>query len=351
MNKYPKIEITKNDLEKIVYFILMKFRGDPLHRQGTSAKRDLIGAYIERWFNKIAETIIFDELLKNKGYNAIPDYFIYANDSEKNAPDILGIELANRTIPFVVYNNGSWVNIENMPRVEVKVVRNDQMLLGVREPQMIDDYYAFIESDLKGNYLTSLFENEIFDDRHFQSLKMSSKFIKRDDDSQIIKHEKVLKTKKIGTMRLLGIYTKDELRKHSVLCGKKISPYYFGGAENKDPRGVNCNEKMELDNLGRFIYKYNDSYTALPISIDTPQNTELTLKKQNKGSVYIHSTKDITINGDKVKSGNIVIHYKNFDRSSSWEENIVSKYILEKYGKDSTEELISKFDDIVSNSQ
>ena len=91
MSKYTKVEITKDDLRKIVYFILMKFRGDPVHLQGTSAKRDLIGGYIERWFNKVAETIIFDKLLEKKNYDVVSDYFIYANDSEKNAPDILGL--------------------------------------------------------------------------------------------------------------------------------------------------------------------------------------------------------------------------------------------------------------------
>lgn len=344
---YPEIEITKEDLRKIIYFILMKFEGDPLHRQGTSAKRDLIGGYIERWFNKIAETVIFDNLLKDKNYKVVSDYFIYSNDSEKNAPDILGLEDSEKTVPFVRYNNGTWKTVSGMPRVEVKVVRKDQALVSVREPQMIDDYYAFIESDLDNDYLTAIFEDEVFDEKYFNELVMSGEFIESDDDSQIINHVKVTPTNRIGTMRLIGIYTKQELRDNSILCGKDVSPYYFGNALNKSPK-TRLNEKLDLDERGRFVYEYNSSYICLPVSIDNPSNAKITILKKNKGSVYLNSSEDISIGGIPLKGGDILVEFKRFDRSSKWDENILLKQTLEKYGIDSTGELINLFDEIVS---
>ena len=344
--KYPEINITKDDLRKIIYFILMKFRGDPVHRQGTSAKRDLIGGYIERWFNKIAETVIFDELLKSKKYKVVSDYFIYANDSEKNAPDILGLN-NKKVIPFVKYVNGSWKSVSGMPRIEVKVVRKDQALLGVREPQMIDDYYAFIESDLDGDYLTAVFDQKVFDKKYFDELKMSEEFIESDIDSQIIKHLEVSPTERIGTMRLIGIYTQKELRDNSVLCQKDVSPYYFGEASNKSPASKSrLNEKLILDKKGRFTYKYDESYVCLPVSIDNPKNARLTVIKKNKGSIYLNSTEDITIGGFSLNKGDIVVEFKKFDRSSKWDENIMLKQTLEKYGDDSTKELVKLFDKI-----
>ncbi len=352
MNNYPTIKITKEDLKKIVYFILMKFKGDPLHRQGTSAKRDLIGGYIERWFNKIAETGSFDNLLSDKSYSAVSDYFIYANDSEKNAPDILGLKTDISTIPFVAYNNGTWRNIDGMPRVEVKVVRSDQEMLTVREAQMIDDYYVFVESDLSPDYLTAIFEDDVFNEEYLKQLSMDQVFISSDSGSQIIKHTPVTKADHIGTIRLIGIYSQNELRNQSVLCGRGISPYYFGGAENvKRVTSANANEAMNFDELGRFVYKYDNDYLALPVSIDKQPDSIITIKKKNKGSVFVESNTDLTINGVHVNAGLIKITYTKFDRSSSWDENIVSKYILEKYGQDATDELISKFDEIASNSQ
>ena len=141
--------------------------------------------------------------------------------------------------------------------------------------------------------------------------------------------------------------TKDELRKNAVMCSSGVSPYYFGGAESKDPRGSNCDEELITDSLGRFVYKYDESYTALPIAIEKPGGATITIKKKNKGSVYVNSTHDLLINGVHVDSGNIVIHFTKFDRSSKWDEDIVSKYILEKYGHDSTDDLLSNFDEII----
>ncbi len=348
MAKYPKIEITKDDLRKIIYFILMKFKGDPMHRQGTSAKRDLIGGYIERWFNKVAETVVFDDLLKGKNYRVVCDYFIYSNDSEKNAPDVLGLE-NKEVVPFVKYNNGTWETVPGMPRIEVKVVKEDQSLVSVREPQMNDDYYAFIESDLNGDYLSAIFEDKVFDEHYFNELKMSSQFIKNDIGNQIIPHSKVFPTERIGTMRLIGIYAKSELKENSVLCGRGVSPYYLGRVLSKSPLGrVRLNEKMILDKKGRFTYKYDDSHICLPVDIENPKNGEITLIKKNKGSVYINSTEDIIVGGVSISRGDSVIEFKKFDRSSGWNENILLKQILEKYGEDSTDELVRLFDNIMN---
>ena len=326
----------------------MKFKSDSLHRQGTSAKRDLIGGYIERWFNKVAETIIFDSLLKNKKYRVISDYFIYNNDSEKNAPDILGLMNNDEVIPFTEFNNDTWDRVDDMPKIEVKVVRRDQQLLGVREPQMNDDYYVFIESNLEGDYLTSVFQDEVFSPEVFNELKTNSVFIKKDNDKRIIEHQAIVRNTNIGSMRLIGIYTKNELRKYSTLCENKVSPYYFSEVENKDIRSPNHNEKLLISENGMYTYKYDDSYVSLPISIENPDNGELIIRKKNKSSIYITSTTKLKINGISVEKGNIVIKYKKFERSSNWNENVVSKYILETHGRDSTQELISTFDKLTS---
>lgn len=107
----------------------MKFRSDPLHLQGTSAKRDFIGGYIERWVNKIAETAIFDDLLKDKKYKVLPDYFVYGNDSEKNAPDILALEKNDGSIiPFTKYKDGKWITAKDMPKKKSKFLEKTRLL-------------------------------------------------------------------------------------------------------------------------------------------------------------------------------------------------------------------------------
>ncbi len=329
----------------------MKFRSDPLHLQGTSSKRDLIGGYIERWFNKVAETLVFNDLLKDKGYDVVSDYFLYGNDSEKNAPDILGIKTnTDKNIPFVQYDNGRWVVVNNMPRIEVKAIRMDQWLLGVREPQMIDDYYIFIETNLEGDYLTAIFEEEVFDEKYFQELEMSGDFIHSDTDSQIVPHSTMAKAEIIGTLRLMGTYTKDEIRKNTVLCGRNVSPFYFSDAENVERviKPTNTGELLNVDSSGRVKYEGSgDGEIYLPFSIiSNRQGTQIKIVKKNKGSLYIESSEPLVIDGKNVTAGIVKISFKKFERSSSWDENVCSKFMLEKYGKDSTQDLLSLFDEI-----
>ncbi|MFH1790102.1 MAG: hypothetical protein ABH832_03490 [bacterium] len=347
MSTSRPIEITKDELRKIIYFILMKFRSDSLHMQGTSAKRDLIGGYIERWFNKIAETVIFDYLLKDENYNVVSDYFLYANDSDKNAPDILGLEKKDGSnMPFVKYNNGTWSTCKGMPRIEVKVVRKDQYLAGVREPQMIDDYYVFIESELEGDYLSAIFEDEVFDNKYLHELDVSSDFIESDKDSQLIKHEEMSKADRVGTMRLIGIYTKDELRKLSVKCGKGVKPWYFANAVNKSIRGVG--EESELNVVDGICNYSFEGEIYLPFHADGLKSNPKIVKR-NKGSVYLDVMSKASFGGIEVEPGRVKIEFKKFDRSSSWDENMVLKSYLEEKGKDSTDELLTLFGKLINN--
>lgn len=352
MYKYNEIQITKDDLKKIINFILMKFRSDPLHFQGTSAKRDLIGGYIERWFNKIAETVVFDDLFRGKEYKVVSDYFLYGNDSDKNAPDILGLKTSSGlNIPFSKYNNGTWISIDGMPKIEVKVVRQDQSLLGVREPQMGDDYYVFIESNLEGDYLTAIFEDAVFDDKYFHELEMSEDYILRDENSQILPHRKMRKNEKIGSMRLIGIYTRNELRKNTVLCSKDISPFYFSDATNAERviKAQNDSGCLAIGGNGKIAYGIpgqDDIYLPFSITTTNGEIPEVKILKRNKGSLYIESDRELVIDNIKTKPGIVKIGFKEFERSSAWDENVSSKLMLERYGVDSTEELITIFDKI-----
>ena len=339
--EYPEVEIKIEDLKKILYFILMKFQTDSLHMQGTSSKRDLLGGYIERWFNKSAENIVFDDLLKDKDYTVIPDYFLYDNDSEKNAPDILGLMKDETVIPFVKYNNGKWETIPNMPRIEVKVIRKDQSLVGVREPQMIDDYYVFIESNLVEDYLANIFDDDVFDKRHFESLETSEVFVLEDKDNKLIPHQEYKRPQFIGSYKLLGIYKKEDFKRGTTFCGKKVSPYYFSNAENTTRKG-DIKEKISTVN-GIYTYDYKDNI-YLPIYIEGGKN--LRLIKKYKTTFYLESNDDLKINGKELKAGIVKISLKKFERNSNWEENVCTKNILPLTVKDSTQELIQLFDKI-----
>jgi hypothetical protein len=348
MEKYPKIEITREELIRTIYFILMKYNIDSLHLQGTSSKRDLIGGFIERWLNKLAETAVFDNLLLTKPYEAVPDYFLYNNESDKNAPDILGIKDKNKIIAFSQYNNGTWERVGNRPRIEVKAWRKDQYLLGVREPQMIDDYYVFVESDLSPDYLTSIFEEDVFDKKNLELLRANYFFIKSDKNKSIIFHSEPKKAETIGSFRLMGTYTKEQVVKNTVLCCSGISPMYPKKIKNVQ-RVVRANENEKLCiNNNKLVYDLNEKI-YLPIAIEGDSQKARIVKK-NKGSLYLKTEVPLVINRTNLSPGFIKIEYVEFSRSSSWNENIATKIVFEMFAEDSTQEMLEIFDKIYQNS-
>ncbi|MBU0459814.1 MAG: hypothetical protein KJ771_03325 [Nanoarchaeota archaeon] len=350
MSKYPQIEITKDDLRQIVYFIIMLFRSENIHLQGQSAKRDYIGGYIERWANKLPETLIFNELFKAKGYKVMPDYFLYPDAKDKNAPDILGIKKENGTIiPFTKYKNGTWVTVDNMPRIEAKAIRKDQYLLTVREPQMIDDYYVFVETDMELDYLTTLFEEEVFADKYINELEVNDIFIDEDIKGEIMPHNKIKKAEKIGTMRLIGIYTKEEFKSKTIYCEKGLRPYYFLSAENSEAKStwsvieeLKVNNKIADCKFGKGIATY------IPFSIEGAEDCKIQIIKKYKSTLYIKSPKPLNIGGVEVEKGVVKIIFREFERGTKWDENIAQKYVAENYWTDSTDQLIELFDRIAS---
>ena len=65
-----EVKFEKDDLYKLIYWIVCKFKEDEFHHQAASAKSDLIGGFFDRWLNRAPEFLIFRELLKGKNYMA-----------------------------------------------------------------------------------------------------------------------------------------------------------------------------------------------------------------------------------------------------------------------------------------
>ena len=349
MKEYPILKITPEKLIEAVYFAMQMFRSDSIHLQGTSTKRDLIGGYIDRWINKVAERIIFDWILEERSYSAVTDYFLYRN-SEANAPDILGLKKDDgKVLPFVHFDKDRWASVPAMPRIEVKVLRKDQQLMGIREPQMIDDYYVFIESDIAGDYLTTLFEEQAFDDAILSRLAMPDEFIKDNSLGNLVDHFPMRRNSIIGTLRLIGTYSTEGIRNNTTLCAKQVSPYYFDNAMNTDnpPKQQSRCGKLVRGDDGLFRYSPSraDQTVYLPIIIDSEEK-EFKVIKRFKTSVHFHLKKPARINGMPLVPGTAKITFKKFDRSSSWDENIATQYVFTNTAKDETLEMLKVFDQI-----
>jgi len=346
---YEPIQISNHNLQEIVYFILMKFKADELHLQGTSQKRDLLGGYIERWFNKASEKIIFDHLLKDKSYKVITDYFIYDNSTPKNAPDIIGLKHSEKIIPFVLFNDGVWEEVEGMPRIEIKTIRNNQALFGVREAQLTDDFYVFIESDIHEDMIATLFDDSLFNPGLLEGLKTYSEFIKSDKYNQLIQNIDVTKPKDVGTFRLLGVFTKDDLLKITTKCPKGDNPWYLAKVENvtKALSPKKKPTKLKIDNELLARPNVKDVYIPVHITSKNGGIVQVELLSEFMSSIYLKTDQALIVNGKEVLPGIIKISFKQFERSSSWVEYLCTKDIIQSLQKDSSALLIDELDKII----
>ncbi|MBZ5482408.1 hypothetical protein JGU65_24800 [Bacillus sp. T_4] len=339
------IGITSEEFNKFIYFALSKFEHDPLHTQGTSSKSDYIGGFIDRWINRISEELIFNKLLlADRTYKAGIDYFLYDNQSMKNAPDILGLEDENNIIPFAKYDNDCWVPVTNRPWIEIKTFREKQKMLSVRDSQMIDDhYYVMCELHIKPNYLKNVFNSSLFSDEIKNSMVMREGYIERDVHQHLQSIQEVqFNNDIIGQVNLLGVFKGSDLVSHCNFLAAGQPVKYITNIERvaSIPR-PNIHELMSVNSLNLYI---RENY--LNIRVENPHN--IIIKKKNVGSMYIKVLNECKINGKELTEGNYKISFSKFQRSSTWAEYVAHKYTFDQ-SNDQTTELLNSLDTIYQN--
>jgi hypothetical protein len=352
-----EIEIKLSDLKKIIYWTICKFKADKFHKQASSAKSDLIGGFIDRWINRLPEMLIFNKLLENKDYKAVVDNFLYNQETEKNAPDILGLQTkTGRIIKFAVFENGKWVQCGKAPFIEVKTFRNTQYLTSVPKTQFKSDhYYVFVESNIKEDYLVNVFDKSVFSEEIRNSIAVNEAFIKFDIGNQIMKLPELKIDEKLGSLKLIGIFEGKTVEECSILAetdksGKPEKPRYFKKiTEIADiyPQKEIYNEYDEEIREG--IFKENN---YVPFYIKKMQeNTKITIKRKKKSYFIVEVQGKADINGNVVKSGYYKIEFEIFDRSSKKSEYIGDKILFEKWAEKSENNLVKIFDDLISDTQ
>lgn len=332
--KRVKIDVTKEDIKPLLYFIISMFQQETIHRQGTSSKSDLIGGFIDRWINKIPEDLIFRKhLLLNKNYSVINDYFVYGMKSKKNAPDILGLQIDNQIIKFTEYDTNEWVQIEGMPHIEIKTFRKNQRLVSVRDTQLEDDnYYIFVESNFDNDYLIHLFDEQYIERETLDKITMSNQFIKNNSQQILIQPPEILIDNKesIGTLEIITIVKGSEFKKRATLCEEADNVFYLKHiGEVTSVRG-----EFETPKKFNEIFQYNsetDMYEAewessKVIPIYAQNVNELEILKINKKNFYCKSSKEFRLYNYNLKAGVIYkVELEIFQRNSGWNEYVALK--------------------------
>ncbi len=337
-NKY-KVKFKRKHLKELCYWIVIKFKEDSFHQQ-FGHRRDLLGGFIDRWINKAPEFLIFDKLLENKKYSVVPDYYLYKSPKQKNSPDILGLK-SDRIIRFTYYENGMWKQVEDMPSIEVKTFRKSQKLITIPLSQFEKGkYYVIVESHITEDYLLSLFNDDFFDEDLLNKITMDDVFVEADENNDLILPKALNKTDDLGYYELLGIYKGKFLLHLSQIVEPGVEFRYLKNIQSTNFKRTNCRKKLSS---GLYVPKLDGIF--VPISLEVI-GSDVYLLNEYKSYLGILVEDKVIVNSVELNKGYHKLIYGRFSKTSEKKELVLSKGSLLMFDEDSTEDLISIFDDI-----
>ncbi len=352
-----EIDINKKDVLEQMYFVLSLVQNSdgPMHSR-IGGRNDYMGGIIDRYVNTIVESLIFTKILfpklkTDKKVELIRDFYSYDPTIASIAPDLFGILLDEKAIPFVVYDDG-WKAVENCPQVEIKTLKKNQRMLSLVNQHYDDKYLILTESDYNTDYLmpfinTNLFPDSLYGEMMKKSNLYDDKIIISDPHEYIKPMKKVdFNNDKLGKLKLLLVTKTKYFMKACNVAGKGVTPECIEqkeavkkqkdisvpminycdaceGLENKYYR-FNENWYSIVDKNGK-IYRSKDSVVTLDFFCSNINAVEFL--KMNKGNFYIRVKDDIILNNEALKPGDYRITlFSGFDRSGTKNE----EYFIDK---------------------
>lgn len=356
-----RIEIKKEDVLKSIYFIttIVQAQNGNSMQGALSSKGDLMGGIFDRWINIIPESLILNKVIlsdidNTKEISIISDFYAYNPKDAGIAPDVIGITVDKKIIPFAVFDN-KWIPVPRMPQIEVKTFKKQQKMVSLRNQGYESEYLIMTETDLRIDYLLPFFSDEIFSDNIYNQLRMNdSIFIKSDTNGRISQAHKVIKeNNSLGYVQLLKITTAEEFMECSTFCESNVSIQYISKIEemNSKPRGIKQDKLIYLsdmcdktkcglyrfnqnmydgiteDNIPYFLKNKNSEFLCKVLDISCDNIDKITIVKKSKSTMYIISDVDVKLNEQKIIANKYYkITFTNLDRSG----NNVTEYFMQK---------------------
>ena len=377
-----EFSITKQDALKSIYFICKKAQNQNGHAMigVLSNKKDYIGGIFDRWINIIPESVIFNKgifppLSNGKKVEVVTDYYCYnpLSDMAGIAPDVIGIKVDNRIIPFSVYNDG-WEPCEDMPQIEIKTFKQADYMASLRDQKYGEKYLCMVESNFRIDYLVPFFDNNVFSNDVFSQMEMDdSIFIKNNKKGYITRLEPIDNDSNIiGTVKIILITRADYFKKIATKCESGVSVEFLKSIEQIPD--VKYNELLPLTSICEYyknsLYRFTEKwYSGIEDDIpyrETKKKTGTIVRKKvrsldfyvddinsiqlvkcNKMNLIIKTTNDCIFNGYKLtKNKYYKIIYSCLDRGNNGEEYFIQKDNL-KYIDSFEDELKGKIKKII----
>lgn len=311
---------------------------------GLSGKSDYIGGVFDRWINIIPESVIFNKYFLPKiadKLEVISDYYEYDPKKSGIAPDVLGVKVGTKAIPFVEYVN-KWCALDNAPQIEVKSFKKGQYMVSLRNQGYEKQYLVMVETDLDSDYLLPFFETTVISEDIYNKLKMDdSVFIKKNVNNNLSSVTKIKRENtNLGSLRLITVCLASDFMEYSNLCDGGESPFYIKGInETRTPRILPQTisfldwVNIKIDNF--YSWKENKldnnkKHKLIDIYIENADKIDVL--KNSKSSITIYTTGKVKINDIELGANKTyIIKFQLLDRSSSKNsEYFMHKSIIDK---------------------
>ncbi|RYC74380.1 hypothetical protein [Candidatus Nanosyncoccus alces] len=334
MNKI--ITVRKTDILKTIYFVLgiiQKQKGSSM-AGSLSSKGDLMGGIFDRWINTFPERIVFEkimfpELKTDKIVEPISDFYSYDPRKAGIAPDLIGIKVDKKVIPFSIFDE-KWTAVSGMPQIEIKTFKKQkQKMVSLRNQGYDDKYLIMVENDLRIDYLLPYFIPEMYSEEIYKEMTMNNEsFVISNENGLLGEPVKVHDPgDELGTIQLIKIAKASDFMKCSTFCDEKVGIQNIKNIEERESvRGIKNDEISPLSKycskMSWGLYRFNKNwfdniddngipyyiktgnkvhYKSLDFYADNPD--KISVVKKSRNSMYLFSEEDNMLNNTKLEKG------------------------------------------------
>ncbi len=343
MPKFNEIIISKQDVVPYIYFVCSMAQRGRMYG-GLSGKSDYIGGVFDRWINIIPESVIFNKYFLPKIANkleVISDYYEYNPKKSGIAPDVLGVKIGTRAVPFVEYVN-KWCVLDKAPQIEVKSFKKGQYMVSLRNQGYDKQYLVMVETNLDSDYLLPFFEQTVVGEDVYNKLKMDdSVFIKKNLNKDLSSVTKIKRDNTdLGSLRLITVCLASDFMRYSNLCNEEESPFYIKEINETRTQKTLLQTipfsdwiNKRIDNL--YSWKENkldNNRKHKLLDIYVKNANKIQVLKNSKSSIKIYTTGKVKINDTELETNKTyIIKFQLLDRSGAKSgEYFMHKSIIDK---------------------
>lgn len=367
--------IQRDDILKRVCFIikLTQSQSGSTMQGALTSKSDSMGGIFDRFINSLTEDILFDKILipelnTNRDVKVVKDYYLYKPNKYGAgiAPDVFGLIVDNKTIPFVKFNN-KWNAVEGMPQIEVKTFKEKDQMVSLRNQDYDSEYLVLADLDLRIDYLVPFLDKSLLNSTVTNSMKMDdSAFIENDTKNQIKKISDIdYSSDQIGSIKLISITNGGEFLRQSTLCKANIGPRRMKEIKERQVRtsnslALNLKDFANVSPRISELYEFNNDWYDRT-NIDKSKNLYLDFSAINIENIEIvnfnQSSVIIKAKADGCSFNEYpllvdhqyTVYFDTLDRSgNAGEEHFMQKQCA-KYLTSHKESLLEKFKEIIDN--